>query len=196
MIADLEKEEMIKFTKWYYRSLRLKHSMIWWTLVIIVFSIILGTENLLMVLSIFLIIESIRYFFIPDLLYRETKKAVDVYYENIKNGQDNKGGSVTLICNVKKIDGPMFGIMEISKNHIKFTPFKENLDDKKFSIDINNIECNNISIVDFKWTNFNRILFKELSKGIKIPTSQATILLQVPIVEKSINLIKYGLTCE
>lgn len=189
MISQIDKEENLKYIKKYFISRNIKRLLIYYFCFFIISKIIWKNDNIIIPMLIILILGILRYFFMPDFLYKETKEAIEKYYDDNKN--DEKGFS--LICNIKKLDGPMFGVLEVGKNNIKFIPFKENLKNESFILHRKDININEISIIDFRFSLINRIFFKELYKVIRISAKNGNIFIQAPQIERTLELIKSSL---
>ncbi|MBS4537041.1 hypothetical protein GOQ27_01120 [Clostridium sp. D2Q-11] len=189
MTTHLEKRETLDFVRNYFRSKNIKGFIIY-ILLFFIFLKITGIYNrTILSFVIIIIIGIIKYSLIPDYLYRETREGVDKYYKDRKS---NKEG-LFIICNVKKWDGPMFGILNVNDNYIKFTPFKDNLKNEGFFVKLEDIKVNETTIIDFKYSIFNRLFFRDLSKGIIIPTEEAQICIQVPKTYEVYNWIQNSL---
>lgn len=146
--------------------------------------------NSIVLFFIFIGVGIIKYYIIPDLLYQETKESIERFYETIHESYGNNNQSLLYICNIKKWDGPMIGILEVSQKNIKFTPFRKKLLDEKVSIDILNNEINDISIIRNNWSLFNILFFKEFSQSLRLSFGKSNILIQVPDLQLSAKLIK------
>ena len=130
------------------------------------------------------------------LLRNENKKYVMKFYDKNKKGNKFKSdiltnGAITVICNLKKFNGPTFRALTLSKNSLIFTPFKEILNDEKFIID--NIKQSNvhISIVNTKNSWITKAFFKGNLYCLEIKLNSKSIVLQMPIddLNKKLKLI-------
>ena len=137
-----------------------------------------------------IIVGLIKYFILPDLLCKETEKFIENYYDTLVNENDNINDSIFYICNIRKWDGPMFGILKVEDECIEFTPFKKNLREEKFFINSRENNINNISIVNIKWSIIDRIFFKDLSKAIRISYDKSKMSIQLPRLESCARIIK------
>ncbi|WP_315120644.1 hypothetical protein [uncultured Clostridium sp.] len=156
-----------EFIKIYFKSLRIKWILLWGVLCFIRTLITTGKNNVVIDFIILIAVSALIYFLKPGYLYKETKMKVDKFYEDLKN-YDKKTDSLMFICNLKKLDGPTFGALYISKEEIKFNPFRDNLKNESIIIKRDDMKDIDISNEINKWSLFDRVFFKELCEGIKI----------------------------
>ncbi|MGV8980932.1 hypothetical protein [Clostridium sp.] len=122
-------------------------------------------------------------FGISKLLHRENQKFVVEFYDknNSKfHSNINFNEAITIICNLKKFNGPTFGALTLSRNSLIFTPFKESFSNEKFVID--NIKNPNvhISIVNTKNSWINKTFFKGNIYCLEVKFDNKKIVLQMP----------------
>jgi cadmium resistance protein CadD (predicted permease) len=122
-------------------------------------------------------------FGISKLLHKENQKLVTEFYD--KNNSKFKSNirtndKITVICNLKKFNGPNFGALTLSKNLLMFIPFKENLNNEKFIID--NIKKTNvhISIANTKNSWINKAFFKGNLYCLEVKLNNKLFVLQMP----------------
>ncbi|MBU5483805.1 hypothetical protein KQI86_05635 [Clostridium sp. MSJ-11] len=167
MDHNIEQRKDNEFIKVYFKSLRIKWILLWGVLCFIRTLITTGKNNVVIDFIILITVSILIYFLTPKYLYKGTKVKVDKFYEDLKN-YDKKMNLLMFICNLKKLDGPTFGVLYVSKEEIKFTPFRENLKSESIIIKNNDMKDIDISNEINKFSLFDRVFFKELCKGIKI----------------------------
>ncbi|MTI66303.1 MAG: hypothetical protein FH753_06850 [Firmicutes bacterium] len=184
---NYNKKGVIEFINTYFKSMNLKFLFIWALVSSIYGYIIIGKENIFKILIVILFISIIAHYIRPNYLKKETLKAVENFY---KDNEFKNNVSVSFVCNNKKIDGPTFGILEINKNTIKFIPFKSNLQDENFIIDLNNLNKEDILLTERKWALLDKIFFKKISKIIKIKYDSKKVILQMPYIVETFEILK------
>ncbi|MGH4140788.1 hypothetical protein [Clostridium sp.] len=122
-------------------------------------------------------------FGISKLLHKENQKCVvEFYYKNGSKFKSNikTNDKLTIICNLKKFNGPTFGALTLSRNSLMFTPFKESLNNDKFII--NNIKMPNvhISIMNTKDSWINKAFFKGNLYCLEVKLNNKKLVLQMP----------------
>lgn len=182
----IDKEKVNDFVKRYFMRLRIKRFLISTILFTIFIYLTRGGEKVITSILVFGVVGVIMFLTVPDLLLRETKKLIEEFY----NKGFNDSGKLELICNLKKFDGPTFGILNIDKGIIEFKPFRENLQNEGFIIKVDKLKNIQIGFFEIKSSFFNRIFFKELCKSIKISFDGRKVILQTPETEKAIRMIK------
>ncbi|MBU3144053.1 hypothetical protein [Clostridium sp. CF012] len=140
------------------------------------------------ILSFVIIISS---FLTSKFLHKENLKLIVEFYgkNNIRfkaNKKSNK--EITLICNLKKFNGPTFGALTLNSNSLMFTPFKENLKNEKFIV--NNIKNPNvhISVVNVMNSLINKVFFKGNLCCLELKFDDKKFVLQMP-KDDSIKLL-------
>lgn len=130
---------------------------------------------------------------ISKLLHKENKRYVVEFYD--KNGSKTTSniianGAITIICNLKKFNGPTFGALTLSKNSLIFTPFKENLNNEKFIID--NIKVPNVHISAHNTKNswINKVFFKGSLYCSEVKWNNKKFVLQMPTDDLNKTLFK------
>ncbi|MTI47931.1 hypothetical protein [Sporosalibacterium faouarense] len=178
------KESINIFIKRFFMSSRIKRFLLF-GLLWIAFECFIDKEKVLIMLTVVLIITPIVFLLTPNLLYKETKEAINNFF----NSDLSNSNGLVLICNLKKIDGPTFGALHITNNKIIFEPFRENLQNEGFTFGEEEIKEVHISVAKTK-NIFNNLFYKELNKVIRISYNDKTILLQTPNPELAIEKIK------
>lgn len=174
-----EKEKNSIFVKNYFYSFRIKRFLIFITFYIATMYLTVEMEKISIILVLTIIVVPFAFFIHPDHLRKETENAVRKFYNN-NSVYDNK---LAIICNLRKINGPTFGILQIDEKVIEFTPFRDNLQNERFIFEKK--EVSNISLSRIN----SSILKKELNKVICIYFDSKKVLLQTPEPERTIEKI-------
>lgn len=186
-ISDDEKK-LDKFIKQCFKSWCIKYLIIVNVIWISSFYLQGERKNIVVIILITLIPSIIFYFILPNLLYKETRKAINGFY-NYKDHNDD----MIAICNLKKINGPSLGLLKINSTKIKFVPFKTNLKSETITICKDNKENVRIRLFTLKWDILNRIFFGEIYQAIKITCNNLNITLQTVEPEYVIKKLIEGL---
>lgn len=173
----IEEEKVLNFIRNYFIQLHLKHSLfldIMWILYFYIRDHKINTLILIIMLflNIFGVLAMCK--LNCNFNYKENAKYVKEVY-NDDNCDNEKENSMKMICNLKKYDGPTFGVLYIFSDKMMFIPFKENL---KYESTI--INCSEIK----------DIYIKKPSKDIKFLCDSREILFSLPEGEYSIKKIK------
>ncbi|MGH4123504.1 MAG: hypothetical protein ACREV6_11325 [Clostridium sp.] len=122
-------------------------------------------------------------FFTAKLLHKENQKFILEFYDN-NNGEFNSNkkvtNAITVICNLKKFNGPTFGALTLNSNSLIFTPFKENLNNEKFIIDNTKNPNVHISMVNLQNSWINKVFFKGNLYCLELKWSGKKAVLQMP----------------
>ncbi|WP_027626493.1 hypothetical protein [Clostridium lundense] len=165
----IEEEKVHNFIKNYFIQLWSKRSLIL-DIVWILYFYITDYKISIVTLIAGLFVSILVVIRMSNLSYRDNIKYVKQFYSD-----DNYDDSMKIVCNLRKYDGPTFGVLYIFSEKIMFIPFKENL--KYESTIINFSEIKNIYI-------------KKPSKDIKFLCDSREILFSLPEGEYSIKKIK------
>ena len=107
---------------------------------------------------------------------------MEFYDKNNIKFNDNKKSNkdITIMCNLKKFNGPTFGALTFSRNSLMFTPFKESNNNEKFVID--NIKEPNvhISALNTRTSWINKVFFKGNLYCLEIKWNNKKFVLQMP----------------
>lgn len=179
-----EKDDINNFVKKYFCSLRIKQFFIYLIIYTIMVHLTIEKERISVILVIAIIVASFTFFLHRDHLRKETQNAIQGLFKTYRN--ENK---LVFICNLRKFDGPTFGIVQVDKKTISFTPFRDNLQNEGF--EINEEEINNILLSKIR----SSLLLKELNKAICISSDKMKVTIQTPEPEKTIIRIKKAI-CE
>lgn len=192
MNYNTERRKDNEFIKIYFKSLRRKRILLWevpWSIVIFITR---EKNNVVVSFIILITVSLLAYLLRPNYLYKETKIKVDKSYEDLKN-HDKKTDSLMFICNLKKLDGPTFGVLYISKKEINFIPFRNNLKNESIIIKKDDMKDIDISNEINKWSLFDRAFFKELCEGIKISYKGKNEIFQLPQANYAMTKINKAL---
>ncbi|GCD11525.1 hypothetical protein [Clostridium tagluense] len=126
-------------------------------------------------------------FITPKLLHKENRKFIAQFYDK-NNGEfnskkDNK--AITVICNLKKFNGPTFGALTLNSNSLIFVPFKENLNNEKFIIDDIKNPNVHISVIDLQHSWINKAFFKGNLYCLDLNLNGKKVVLQMPKYEST-----------
>ncbi len=133
-------------------------------------------------------------FLTSKLLHNEYQKLIaEFYYKNDMKYRANKkpNREISLICNLKKFNGPTFGTLILNSNSLMFTPFKENYKNEK--IIINNIKNSNvhISVVNLQNSWINKVFFKGNLYCLELKWDDKKVVLQMPKDDSTKSLLEY-----
>lgn len=176
MNYTIEKENVYKFINKYFNFLKLKIFICFE--IISIFHIIYDQISNVLFHGIISLCANILFgILIGTMLKSETKKHIKKFYD------DNKvTNSIKIVCNLKKVLGPVMGILYINNNEIKFVPFRENNKRDGFCI-----SKKDISMSYKKGKFYNNLLFGEIFEYIKVSTYDKSILFQCPKVKFSVE---------
>ncbi|MBZ9622523.1 hypothetical protein G9F71_006620 [Clostridium sp. FP2] len=122
-------------------------------------------------------------FITPKLLHKENRKFIAQFYDK-KNGEFNSNKkitkAITVICNLKKFNGPTFGALTLNSNSLIFVPFKENLNNEKFIIDDIKNPNVHISVVNLQHSWINKVFFKGDLYCLDLKWDGKNVVLQMP----------------
>ncbi len=175
----IEKEKVENFIDKYFKCLRFKELLFLILIWIFFYYLKEGKINMLALTFIFFI-SIFKIFILPDWLLKETKEYVKDFYNSSLSYSTISKNSIEIICNLKKYDGPTFGILKIDNDGITFIPFRENLQNEK--IVLANIQSQriNISIIKMNSLSFHSLFFRESRNAIKIIYENKKIVFQLP----------------
>ncbi|WDV45023.1 hypothetical protein PV797_16060 [Clostridiaceae bacterium M8S5] len=182
MIVDEKK--LYEFTRKYFRSMHIQHYTILLSLLALLSYLTNNNEFDVVNILITITVGIVAVFLFPDYLKAETNKSIKEFYQT-KYDYENK---IAIVCNIKKIDGPTFGVLVVDSYGMSFVPFRDNLMDEKFSVNKEKIVSIEMQIISINL--FNRVFYRELCEGIFLVVDDRRIILQTAEASKVYSAMK------
>lgn len=183
-------DDCVTFIKRYFNSSYIKRCIMWAVLFLIIVMLTKTVDKTIAIVIAACISRNIILLIIPSQLQRETQESAKQFF----NSYSVKNDEAIFFCNIKKFNGPTFGILHVKRGSIVFEVFRENLKNEGF--EINTRECVNfrIEVEDNRLAFIDRLISRQLYEIIAISYDNKTIKLQTINTQKNIQIIKNSLT--